>query len=356
MGKFSSQKNVERSDHGIDLLPLAAQLPWATGIRSCRQSKYWELCLDTTRTLLEHFAADPSAAKVFRSGVSLAEMSRQELGKKMEDGWVKFAPYFFSDSDPKRMRILAVLMVFIFIFDEFWEMHDASSFNIVYEQFIVRMKSGFTPPVEDRTPLLLLIDQIMAEIKELDNASGHLAGRLMLDEMVAFFSRPPPSKAYENMEDFLLYRHKDAAIDFVLACTAFSLDFPIDIRSPKLARYYRLVKDHVSIANDLGSWAKEKRAYDRGQVLYLINTVDAIKNFLRLETENAAIAMAYALQLQVETQIDDEIEYLIAEDSLTDNEWRFIDATLLVLSGNVMASIVMSRYGGEENRLMKDAS
>lgn len=137
----------------------------------------------------------------------------------------------------------------------------------------------------------------------------------------------------------------------MLGCTKFCLDSSVDLNSPRLARYIRLLKDHVSIANDLGSWEKEKKAFKSKKVLYMINVVHVIKDLFKLPTDHAAVAMAQSLQLQIETEIDLEIERLMTEDTLTGEEWRFIDATLHVMSGNVFVSTVMSRYGGEEFRL-----
>lgn len=105
------------------------------------------------------------------------------------------------------------------------------------------------------------------------------------------------------------------------------------------------------MANDLGSWAKEKKAYDTGKVIYMINAVDVVKALLCLPTDESAVAMTQAFQLQIEIGMDAEIQRLRAEESLTLEEWRFIDATLHVASGNVFVSTVMSRYGGEEFRL-----
>jgi predicted 3-demethylubiquinone-9 3-methyltransferase (glyoxalase superfamily) len=107
----------------------------------------------------------------------------------------------------------------------------------------------------------------------------------------------------------------------------------------------------VSVANDLGSWKKEKQAFDSGKVLYLINAVDVMNNLVSRHTTQAAVAMTQALQLHIETEIDAEIERLISENALTAEEWRFVDGTLRMISGNVLCSIVMSRYGGEGFRL-----
>lgn len=106
------------------------------------------------------------------------------------------------------------------------------------------------------------------------------------------------------------------------------------------------------MANDLGSWEKEKRAYDTGKVLYLINAVEVVKDLFKLSSYSAAIAMTQAFQLQIEVEIDAEIERLITQNDLNEEEWQFIDATLQVMSGNVFVSTVMSRYGGEKYKLL----
>lgn len=228
------------------------------------------------------------------------------------------------------------------------------------------MKPDFDRGNRPGTILQSMIDQAIQEILELDADSGNNAGQDMIDLMVRFFTRPPPPARYDDIEDFLLYRHEDAAVPqvnkfdiylhrlilsrYVLACTKFALSSSVDLQSPCLARYLRLLKDHVSVANDLGSWKKEKRAYENGQVRYMINAADVVKNFFHLE-EQGAIAMTEAFQLQIEVNIDAELQRMIEENILTSEEWRFVDATIHVMSGNIFVSTVMSRYGGEACRL-----
>ncbi|KAK5995386.1 Terpene cyclase 6-like protein [Cladobotryum mycophilum] len=338
-------------DHAIDLDPVSAQIPWATGIVSCRQTKHWQSCIDAAKTLLERFATDETSQLIRKSGMSIAEIARHELDYYAEDGWMRFVIYMFPGGDEQRVKLIAYLMVIIFIFDDFWEMHDINSFNMVHNEFIYRMKSGFTPTEDHRSPLILLIDQIMTEIKQLDHETGNTCGHRLLDTVLAFFLRPPPPKEYKDMDDFFFYRHQDVGSDYILACAAFSSNLSIDYNCPQLARYIRPWRDHLSVANDLGSWDKEKKAYEAGRVLYLINTVDTTKTFLKLRSNDAAVAMAYALQLQFETEMDDEIQRLIAEDCLAAEEWRFIHVSLHALTGNVFGNTVMSRYGGEKTRL-----
>jgi hypothetical protein len=63
------------------------------------------------------FAADESAQRMVKSGHSIAEISRKELRSNMEEGWVKFPTYLFTEADQKRTRLLAIVNVFIFVFD-----------------------------------------------------------------------------------------------------------------------------------------------------------------------------------------------------------------------------------------------
>ena len=55
-------------------------------------------------------------------------------------------------------------------------------------------------------------DDTIEETLELDREGESDAGRVMIDLMLHFFTRPPPPASYNNMEEFLLYRHEDAAI------------------------------------------------------------------------------------------------------------------------------------------------
>lgn len=82
----------------------------------------------------------------------------------------------------------------------------------------------------------------------------------------------------------------------------------------------------------------------------MINIVHVIMKVERME---AAIAksMAYAWQLCTENEILGELEELKRRNELTIEDWRFIEACLLAASGNLLTSVVISRYGGEDARI-----
>jgi hypothetical protein len=105
--------------------------------------------------------------------------------------------------------------------------------------------------------------------------------------------------------------------------------------------------------NDLASYEKEKRAYDQGRTYHLINTVEVVQRLFSLPTENSAKALAYAMQIQVEVEVDQELARMRDNNSLTAEEWQFVDAVLTMTAGNVFYSVVSSRYGGESTRILE---
>ncbi|PYI04101.1 hypothetical protein BO78DRAFT_321184 [Aspergillus sclerotiicarbonarius CBS 121057] len=332
-------------EHAIDISPIRAGLPWASGILSCRQNNYWQLTIEATREFLALFAADEASQEIFHSGYSIAEMARKELSTSVEENWAKIPVYLHPEGERQRTRLLAIANVLIFLLD------DSNQFKRVQELFLNRMRTDSACDNSSPSRVQAFIDQALTDIRELDHVSGNTAGQELIDSMVRFFSHPPPPENYSNMEEFLSYRNEDAGLPYALCCTKFTLNSSVDLNSPKLSRFLQLIKDHVSVANDVGSWEKEKQAYDKGQVLYIINAVHVVKNLFRLSTDRAAVRLTQSFQLQIETEIDDEIQRLIAEDTLTAEEWRFVDAALHILTGNVFISIVMARYGGETFRL-----
>ncbi|KAF3020906.1 hypothetical protein E8E14_000457 [Neopestalotiopsis sp. 37M] len=341
-----------RSNDAIDIRPVDLGLPWASGIQSCRQSKLWELSVDTARTALEKFSVSTEANLRSKTGDTIADISRKELQTGVEDGWAKFPVYMFSEGDEETTRLLSLTNVFIFVFDDFWEATDIEGFAQIQKAFISRMDPVHEHDAGvDRTDIQEIIETSVSDVLEMDRQNGNSNGREMISLMLRFFNRPAPPAKYHSLRDFLLYRHEDAAAPYVMACAKFAFNLRVDLNSPRLARYMRLFMDHISIANDLGSWAKEKDAFDTGKVLYLINTVFEVKNLLALDNYECAFQATQMLQFQVECEIDHELQALIQENILEADEWRFIDATLYAMSGNVLVSTIMSRYGGKETKL-----
>lgn len=107
----------------------------------------------------------------------------------------------------------------------------------------------------------------------------------------------------------------------------------------------------MSLVNDLASFDKELRAFEQGKVCYLINAVDVVRKLFGLPNWQSAKAMTFAMQLEVESRMEEELLRLSMEGCLTPEEEKFVEASLTMTAGNVFYSIVTSRYGGEEARI-----
>ncbi|RCI10046.1 hypothetical protein L249_8506 [Ophiocordyceps polyrhachis-furcata BCC 54312] len=113
----ATDKAANRGEHAIDLFPLAAGLPWPSGILTCRQSKHWRLSLEAMDVLLKEFAASDTRGVVSKSGKSIPELAQKELASDFKEGWAKFPAYLFSEADEERTKLLGTVNVFIFLFD-----------------------------------------------------------------------------------------------------------------------------------------------------------------------------------------------------------------------------------------------
>ena len=83
----------------------------------------------------------------------------------------------------------------------------------------------------------------------------------------------------------------------------------------------------------------------------MINVVHVIMGVERIDAK-AAKSVAYAWQLHTESAIRDELEELRMRHDLGCKDWKFIEACMLATSGSLFSAIVMSRYGGEDARVM----
>ena len=111
-----------------------------------------------------------------------------------------------------------------------------------------------------------------------------------------------------------------------------------------------LVKDHLSIVNDLASFDKEDRAFKSGADKEIINIVDVVRQLLSLNDDDAKV-LAYTIQLQTEESMRDELDRLIAKAELTPSHWHYLHALFVSAAGNAFYSMISSRYGGEAARI-----
>lgn len=119
---------------------------------------------------------------------------------------------------------------------------------------------------------------------------------------------------------------------------------------PRFARYLSLIGDHLGLVNDLASYDKELRALNSGETSDMINVVAVVKSVTSLQSTDEAKRVVWALQLQIEKHMIEELEGLQAQ-GLSDEEWWFLEAVLAAATGNVMYCMTSSRYGGETARI-----
>lgn len=136
----------------------------------------------------------------------------------------------------------------------------------------------------------------------------------------------------------------------MIAAAKFSIKFRVSLTDPRFARYLSLVGVHLGLVNDLYSYNKELRALNNGETSDMINLVDVMETVTSLQGIDDAKSVAFALKLQLEQQMIDELEKLRAQ-GLSDEEWWFLDVVASTAVVNVMFCMATSRYGGKAARI-----
>lgn len=162
----------------------------------------------------------------------------------------------------------------------------------------------------------------------------------------------PSTPTFPTPRAYLDYRWTDAANEWLLAACAFSTASPIPITSARFARLTRLVGDHVSIVNDLGSFDKERVAFESGKTVVLINLVQVLREACGLGVDEAKAA-GLVMQLLNEAEIEAEVGRLREEGDMGVEEWRFVASLLAMIAGNAFYTMTTSRYGGEAARIRR---
>lgn len=98
--------------------PKAAGLPYHTGLTCLRHNRYWRAALQYAGELCELVAADQSYnnAKLSRGG-NLATIGQRELRAPLGERFVTFAINLFPLADEERMKLIAVGILFVVMFD-----------------------------------------------------------------------------------------------------------------------------------------------------------------------------------------------------------------------------------------------
>ncbi|KAI4200162.1 MAG: hypothetical protein LQ350_004123 [Teloschistes chrysophthalmus] len=336
-------KTSQGNPNSIRLRPFEAGLPVHTGLTQFRQCTHWKTSARAGEILLQLFARDPLCAEVnVGKGQSLASQALKQLTISPVDTYARFAIYMNPRADQERARLLGQSMVLIFVFDgsSFLASHVSDQLR---DLFVARL-NGTLPATTAHTPLQAEMTQLREKLLRCDEEEGN-GGREILQHLIEFYHHSPPS-AFTCVRDYLDYRYEDIANRFIWAGAKFSLNSSVDLDNYKYKTLLRHLGDHMSIANDIASYAKEKRSFEKGDAAAMINVVHVIAQKEGLGNEQAK-CMAYAWQLWTENQISEEIKRLHDGSLLDLEEWAFVDACLLAASGNLLTSVVIPRYGGE---------
>uniref|UniRef100_A0A8H7Y1N1 Isoprenoid synthase domain-containing protein n=1 Tax=Psilocybe cubensis TaxID=181762 RepID=A0A8H7Y1N1_PSICU len=303
------------TENSIKLHPAAAGFPWHSTIPVLRQNKHWKSVISMTTKLLNLFAEDDFAHAILHRGSRLhAKIAKQEI-HGVNHNWSRFSLYMWPAADKRRLELMSATMAFIFIIDDVWEMQDEETNRIIQSECISLLRPpdsemGSSERKKKVTPLQTMITQVIQGLHEEDSKGGN-GGKDIIKWLIEYFNHPPPDKEYSTLSEFLNYRIDDAAAQYVFACAKFSLNSSVQIDSPGIKRFNRLALEQICYANDLGSYEKEKEAYDRGHALYFINTVDVVKRLFKLPDDATAKSATLALQKQTEMEMGRELNLAI---------------------------------------------
>ncbi|KAF3392701.1 hypothetical protein F1880_008564 [Penicillium rolfsii] len=345
-----AESNIMHNINSIDLFPRQAGLPWHTGYGIVRQNRFWREAQERYHSLLRAFAEDETAQKTpLGAKITIADIAKKEL-KDASDKTIRYVPVLFPLGDMERTILAGEALALSMIFDEAYE--------ILGSDYVPSFLQSLMPPHnnKDLSPKTRLQERIWSSLEKMlqcDHIYGN-GGKDTIDTLVTFISRPkPPSRVYNTMSDYYDFRYDDGGMGPTYAMIKLSIGSNVDFHDPKFTHFLRLISDQTLGQNNIASFDKEKGHHLAGMFpeFEQSNGVMVIKRLLSLPTDDAAKALAYAYQLETERQIDFELERMAVKGDLDQEDWKFIDAVLMMSVGNVMGSITMSRYGGAAAKL-----
>ena len=218
--------------------------------------------------------------------------------------------------------------------------------------FLARLEDPDSKIHTPNGPLQHYLDVMIQDIHALDKQKGNGGAEVHKEMRKHEFTNPSPyDPAVATVKAYLSFRHQNVCAGFVFACVKFSIASSADLTKPSIQKFMTWAADHLSIVNDLYSYEKEARAFQRGSSPDVINIVAVLQQNLGLPDEESAIEMAYLMILQREQWMRKELER-IQSDADTDEEiWEFLRAVWACLGGNAMYSMTCERYGGKKARI-----
>ncbi|CZT05011.1 hypothetical protein WAI453_007530 [Rhynchosporium graminicola] len=341
------------SPNSFPINPKNAGLPYHTGLTCLRHNRHWRAALRYAAELCELLAADQSynSATLSRGG-NLATIAQRELQAPEGERFVTFAINLFPDADEERMKLIAVGIIFVVIFDDSWEEAPGTDLKNVQDDFVARMRGQKPLGTESSvSPLQARFDEIVASCRACDEKTSTDAGKDFIETMLEWVMHSQPETCdFNTPREYLDYRWMDAANWWLVASCKLSIASAVSLKDPLMEKIIRLVGDHISIVNDLGSYDKELAAFESGRTIVHINLVKIVRTSCGLSIDDAKAA-AFTLQLLNEQDILAECTRLKAHPEVTREHWRFIHTLLLLIAGNTFYTMTTSRYGGQAARI-----
>ncbi|KAF7882676.1 uncharacterized protein EAF02_006039 [Botrytis sinoallii] len=336
--------------NSVRVNPRAAGLPYRSRFELIRGNKHWKANLDETRKMLELIAVDSSSTSMeMRNGFTLAGLAKKELRPGLEHRVVLATSYMYPNANERRARIIAAVMLMLFIFDAGANKEKLMNSR---EQFLCHFRSpnDILPSDSVTSDFQRHLKFTVSAIADEDEISGN-GGKEMIEALLGAFRYVHPKGDFHSLEEYLNFRRSNVGAQFVIAAAKFTIKSSVNVHDPRFARYLRLISDHLGIINDMASYEKESRALKEGDTQDMINIVAVFQHLKSLSTSAEAKVAAYTYQLQVESWIIEEVEILAARGHLTDEEWWFLEAVFMTATGNVFFCMTSSRYGGDAAKL-----
>lgn len=346
--------NVEIESRSFRIYPRAAGFPYHTSLTFARHNRFWQRALKEGSELYELIATDQSYnnAKLSRGG-TMATIAQKELSKHELERCVTLAINLFPQSDEERLCLVAAGIILVTVFDDSWEEAPGDDLQRVQDDFVARMRRNKRTVGQEcavATPLQRRLDEIVARCEACDASTGTNGGEDFIYRLLEWVMHSQPDTEFKTPREYLDYRWMDAANWWLLAACKLSIASSVSLTDPLLERITRLVGDHISIVNDLGSFDKELRALSSGKSVVIINLVQVMRSSCGLDIDEAKAA-AYSLQLLNEEAIRVELERLKGNKDITASHWRYIDTMVSLIAGNVFYTMTTSRYGDENSRI-----
>lgn len=231
-----------------------------------------------------------------------------------------------------------------------------------------RLVNGSLLELPQLSPFQNFVAQLIQEFRSAD-ATADTGGHDVINTMCEWIIHEQPKGEFDSVSEYMKYRWNDSAFKYgqvflinvcdnsnvnasrwTCACVKFSIASNADLDEAELSTFMQLAGNHFSLVNDLASFEKELQEFKSGKAVSLINVVDVLQREHGIDIFEAKLK-AYSMQLETENQIKEELERLKAQGLVTLEEWRFIDAVMVMLAGHVFYSMTTSRFGGEASRI-----